>query len=66
MLEIMKYILLLSLNLLKELTFKDQSNRHFYYVLIGEVLVSILNKKKKKLTSNITRKLPEHLSLISN
>lgn len=44
----MKYILLLSLNLLKELTFKDQSNRHFYYVLIGEVLVSILNKKKKK------------------
>lgn len=63
----MKYILLLSLNLLKELTFKDQSNRHFYYVLIGEVLVSILNKKKKKkLTSNITRKLPEHLSLISN
>ena len=61
----MKYILLLSLNLLKELTFKDQSNRHFYYVLIGEVLVSILNKKKK-LTSNITRKLPEHLSLISN
>lgn len=65
MLEIMKYILLLSLNLLKELTFKDQSNRHFYYVLIGEVLVSILNKKKK-LTSNITRKLPEHLSLISN
>lgn len=65
MLEIMKYILLLSLNLLKELTFKDQSNRNFYYVLIGEVLVSILNKKKK-LTSNITRKLPEHLSLISN
>ena len=61
----MKYILLLSLNLLKELTFKDQSNRNFYYVLIGEVLVSILNKKKK-LTSNITRKLPEHLSLISN
>lgn len=48
MLEIMKYILLLSLNLLKELTFKDQSNRHFYYVLIGEVLVSILNQKKKK------------------
>lgn len=45
----MKYILLLSLNLLKELTFKDQSNRHFYYVLIGEVLVSILNKKKKNL-----------------
>ena len=49
MLEIMKYILPLSLNLLKELTFKDQSNRHFYYVLIGEVLVSILNKKKKNL-----------------
>ena len=48
MLEIMKYILLLSLNLLKELTFKDQSNRHFYYVIIGEVLVSILNQKKKK------------------
>ena len=44
----MKYILLLSLNLLKELTFKDQSNRHFYYVLIGEVLVSILNLTKKK------------------
>ena len=48
MLEIMKYILLLSLNLLKELTFKDQSNRHFYYVIIGEVLVSILNLTKKK------------------
>lgn len=53
MLEIMKNILLLSLNLLKELTFKDQSNQHFYYVIIGEVLVSILTlrviqKKKKK------------------
>ena len=40
MLEIMKYILLLSLNLLKELTFKDLLNRHFYYVLVGSQVLA--------------------------
>lgn len=30
------------------------------------ISLNFKQKKKKKLTSNITRKLPEHLSLISN